>query len=706
VNDMNSSRNSWWAGGILSALIVASVLTALLAMPQNNDQAEMLLQAAIHKEMVDGELEQAIDLYRKIVGTYSGNRPVAAKALLQMGHCYEKLGKEGARSAYERLVRDYADQNEVAAQARTRLAALRKPAVRESGMATRQVWTGPDIDFEGAPSPDGRYLSFVDWDTGDLAIRDLESGTNRRLTNKGSWEKSDEFAEFSRWSPDGRQIAYDWYDGKCCVDLRVIALEGGKSRVLIDYENDEWMQTYDWSPDGRQILTFLETKDGTRQIVLVSAADGATKVLKTFEGRGDWPHTMRFSRDGQYVAYDFAQEEEENAPEHDIFLISVDGKNEVPLVKHPAHDFLLGWPPNEKGILFASERTGSLDMWFLPVSAGKVQSSPELVQRGVERIVPMGFTQNGSFFYAQDPAMHDIYVAKMDRQSGKILAPPEKAIKRFEGANSWPEYSPDGKHLVYVRARTRRSSTLCLRSLETGKEREFSTKFRRLSSPRWSPDGQFIYLAATDAQGEGIYRVNAQTGEFTPIMEPPASLYAHEVSLDGKALICGRQDRQREVSEILRRDLATGDEKQLYAGPFPDRFMISLSPDGRWLAFMDTSKKRALRVMPASGGEPRELLRFEEIRIFNYFPIEWTADGKYILFPRVHPAKDKPGFALWRIAADGGEPQETGLVMASFMKLSAHPDGQHLAFDSRGFTQTYPAVWVMENFLPPASGSK
>jgi Tol biopolymer transport system component len=698
-------------------ITVALAGALLLANPpkQQSRSADVLLGAALHQEEVEGNLEAAIETYKKILAEYPNNRPLAAKALLQMGQCYEKLGKDEARKAYERVLRDYADQSEAAAEARTRLAALRKPAgvSKEPAFATRQVWTGPDTDFEGAPSPDGRYLSFVDWETGDLAIRDLETGTNRRLTNNGPWEKSKENAEFSRWSPDGKLIAYDWFAGTDKgMDLRVIGSEGGKSRVLGHYEKDEWMATYDWSPDGKQILIFLEKKDGTRQIVLVSAADGATKVLKTFEGRGSWPRGIRFSGDGQYIAYD--QPQEENAPEHDIFLISVDGGSEVPLVKHPAHDLLLGWPPDGKGILFASDRTGSLDMWFLPVSGGKAEGAPELVKGGVEEILPMGFTQNGSFYYAQGKWILDVYVAKMDRESGKILAPPEKAIKRFEGANSWPEYSPDGKYLAYVSTRSRsfqsalQPNILCIRSLETGKEREFTTKFRRLAGPRWSPDGQSIYVAAWDYQGMGIYRVNAQNGDFTPIVrtDTPASLQGHEVSPDGSIFIYERQDNPKEPFRILSRNLTTGEEKQLYAGdPESGSLSISLSRDGRWLAFTSQDKKKVLRVMPASGGEPKELLRFEENR--NYFgSIEWTADGRYLLFPRLHPTKDMPQFALWRIAADGGEPQELNLVMAPFEDLSAHPDGQYLAFDSPGVTRKFPAVWVMENFLPPAGSSK
>jgi hypothetical protein len=120
---------------------------------------------------------------------------------------------------------------------------------------------------------------------------------------------------------------------------------------------------------------------------------------------------------------------------------------------------------------------------------------------------------------------------------------------------------------------------------------------------------------------------------------------------------------------------------------------------------INQDKKKVLQVMPVSGGEPKELLRFEEKR--SYFgSIEWTADGKYILFPRLHPAKDESAFALWRIAQDGGEPQELNLLMAPFEDLSAYPDGQRLAFASPGSARKFATIGVMDNFLPPAGSSK
>jgi Tol biopolymer transport system component len=693
-------------------VMVFAGATLLTANPskQVGRSAEVLLGAALHQEEVEGNLEAAIETYKKVLADHPDNRPVAARALLQMGRCYEKLGQDEARKAYERLVREYADQGEAAAQARVRLAQLSKPAGfgKAAAFTNRQVWTGSGIDIQGAPSPDGRFLSFVDWETGDLAIRDLETGTNRRVTNKGTWEDSQEFTEFSRWSPDGKQIAYDWYDGKCCVDLRVISRDGGAPRVLADSEDGEWMQTYDWSPDGRHILIFLEKKDGTRQIVLISAADGAARVIKTFDQRGRFPQTMRFSRDGRYVAYDLPQEVD--APEHDVFMISAEGGGEIRLVQHPAHDVLLGWPPDGKGVVFASDRTGSLDMWYLPVSADRAQGPPELIKSGIEDIVPMGFTQGGSFYYAQAHRMLDVYVARMDPQSGKIPAPPEKAIRHFEGRNSGPDYSPDGKYLAYVSTRSRSFQSantpniLCIRSLETGKENQFSTRFRRLAGTRWSPDGSSVYLAAWDNQGMGIYRVDIRNGAFTPVVraEGPAAFHRHEISPDGKLFIYQRRNDPKEPFRILSRHLATGEERELLAAD--ERTMFSISPDGGWLALLNTDKKKVVRVMPVGGGEPKELFRFEEER--PSFPcIKWTPDGKYIIFRKLKPGKggEQRFFStLWRISAQGGKPEDLGLVMAAFQDLSVHPDGRHLAFTSPGVVPSSPAIWVLENFLPRA----
>jgi Tol biopolymer transport system component len=107
--------------------------------------------------------------------------------------------------------------------------------------------------------------------------------------------------------------------------------------------------------------------------------------------------------------------------------------------------------------------------------------------------------------------------------------------------------------------------------------------------------------------------------------------------------------------------------------------------------------------MPASGGEPRDIYSFTEGRNRPITPA-WSADGRYIYFSRLQLPE-----ALWdlhRVPANGGAPQKIDLTMVQIRHLSAHPDGQRIAFSSQGTNPAESQVWVMENFLPKRAGDK
>jgi len=583
----------------------------------------------------------------------------------------------------------------------------------------RQVWSGPEVDLFGAPSPDGRYLSYVDWETGDLAIYDFATAKKRRLTNKGSWDESIEFALFSRWSPDGKQIVYDWYnDEKEFADLRIIGLDVSKPRILYSNKEVVWLQTYDWSPDGKQILACFNRKDETIQIVLVSAADGSVRVLKTLDDY--YPKNMCFSPDGRYIAYDFPSEA--YSPERDISLLSIDGGGLIPLIEHPSDDIVLGWAPDGKNIFFASDRTGDFDVWAIQVAGGKPQGAPEMVKPSMGPIKPLGFTRKGSFYYGISQDRKDIYIAELDPQTGEILAPPKRTITRFEGANQTPDYSPDGKYLAYISTRGVRSSfmrndvgnVLCVRSLETGKDRKiFPEGLKSFGYPRWSPDSRSVFVVSwvTHKDSVGIYRIDAQTGGVTRVViSEVGELYWHERSRDGKAIFLVRRDRTKNLRQIVARDIKTGMETEIYRSPSSESFYVFSSPDGKRLSLISRDQeggRRILKVLPAIGGEPRELHKWEEDDVVSLYHT-WSADGRYIFFTKRSNEKTEEEWkwSLWRIPVDGGEAQKVGLEMLEISSLSVHPDGRHIAFQSSGQKSKFAEVWVMENFLPGAPVAK
>ena len=109
-----------------------------------------------------------------------------------------------------------------------------------------------------------------------------------------------------------------------------------------------------------------------------------------------------------------------------------------------------------------------------------------------------------------------------------------------------------------------------------------------------------------------------------------------------------------------------------------------------------------MKVLPATGGEPVELYKWEEDDVVALHHT-WSADGRYIFFIRRFGEKTEESWnwSLWRIPADGGNPQKLDLNMPSFdYNLSAHPNGRHITFTSQGAAKEVSEIWIMENFLP------
>jgi Tol biopolymer transport system component len=578
-------------------------------------------------------------------------------------------------------------------------------------MVARRI-DGP-VGITGTPSWDGRYLSTEDWRTGDLAVFDLVTGQIRRLTDKGSWaENANEFVINSTMSPNGKQVAYTWVNygtrGEP-YNLRVIALaKGAKPRILYHNDEVEWIKASDWSPDGKHVLALLSRKDLGHLIALVSIADGSMRVLKTFDWR--YPANAGFSPDGQWIVYDFPPAED--SLERDIFVLAVDGSHEFHLVEHPADDSVLGWAPDGKAVLFASDRQGSRDAWLIHISKGKPGQAPEVVKKGIGSIQPMGFTRSGSFYYGVTATANDVYVATLDPATGELLGPAKKISQRFEGNNISPDWSPDGKYLAYAYQRrgggggvTPSSSwSLLIYSLATGEERELPLGLTNVSNLtlRWSPDGRSLLAPGRDRKGrKGIYRIDAQTGEITRLVLVDTNLAAW--SSHGKAIFYPRRDRAAGITRIMKRDLEAGWEKELLVwesrqGEIAYVRGLAASPDGQHLAFCGPGG--LLKVVPTSGGQPRRL----------YFAkrggpcsIAWMPDSRHLLFSSLGGGQNN----LLRISLEGGDPQKLGLEMPRMGQrgLSVHPDGRRLAFHASSGDGTT-EVWVMENFLPELSSTQ
>ncbi len=680
---------------ICGSFLVAGFALVALTSAQKEDP-QVLLEKATKLELVDGDLKGAIAIDERILGLPGVPRAVTARALLHLGECHEKLGHAEARKAYERVVRDFADQTEEAGRARARLAALGES---DRAMKVRQVWAGPHDDFLGAPTRDGRYLTLQDWDSQDLAVRDLTTGQKRPLTHKGP---GFEFALESLPSPDGQEVAYGWYNKDQFYDLRIVGMDGSNPRVLYASSHMEWVEPTDWSPDGKSILAVLEGRDKKSQIAQIAVKDGSVRVLKTFDQQA--PQRARFSPDGRFVAYTFPQGP--SADGHDIILLAVDGGGEVPLVQHPGNDVMFDWTPDGKRILFGSDRSGSMGAWWIEIADGQPRGTPELVKPDLGQDVrPMSFTHDGSYYYWVRTGMRDVYVAELDLATGRRLAEPSPATPRYAGSNYNPEWSSDGRQLLFLSLRgpgAWGARAICVRDVESGEVREIPSKLERINDARWSPDGRSLLVAAEHPAGEfGAFRIDLRTGDFERVDLKAPLGFGFAWSPDGKAVFYHQWNSTTKTISIVARDLATGQEKELFSVAEPSHFGAgaALSRDGRQVAFAvrdSVSRSNVLKVLPAEGGEARDLLRGVEMP----FPgsVAWTPDGLNLVFAR-KPNPRGSRTELWRVPVQGGEPQKLDLGADDIRDLRLHPDGRHIAFTAGNDRQE---VWALSNFLPAA----
>ena len=115
-----------FTAGTLAAMTAMLLMT--YAGAQTRSGADAMFEAARQKETLEGDLPGAIKEYGAIVAKYKSDRGVTAMALVRMAECYQKMGDSESRKIYEQVLREYADQKDAVAIARTQLEARVRPA--------------------------------------------------------------------------------------------------------------------------------------------------------------------------------------------------------------------------------------------------------------------------------------------------------------------------------------------------------------------------------------------------------------------------------------------------------------------------------------------------------------------------------------------------------------------------------------------------
>jgi len=694
------------------AMIAAILTLASVSLPLAVGQQSTYEKALVLEE-TQLKLKDAIALYQKVVDG-SKDKALAAQAQLHIGLCYEKLGAAEAEKAFRKVIEKYPEQSAAVQSAKDRLSALAGSAssasVKPGDLVLRQV----PVPEGGQPSPDGKFIAYVDWDTkrysaGDLALYEIATGNKKPLTDLSLGRPKDSYPFVDgpvAWAADSSKIAFKIFSSKLCI----IDLDGSNMKAIPISKDLTVEMIAGWSVDGKSLIALVRNnKDKLKSIQRILLPNGESSIIKEFGAIVSANNTI-LSPDGKYLAYNLNAI---GAPSNrEIRLLTSDGSEDLPIIEHPADDLLMGWTANSRHIIFCSRRNGDPAIWGQAIKDGKKDGEPTHIKSVADSVQGLGVTRNGSFYFLETKlGGNDVYIAQLDLATGKTLKMPENIEPRSERHSSTPFWSPNGDHLGYLVGISNESYTsftanaMRIYSLREKTKREIPLNFSAYAFgiPRWSEDGKYVYLKARVAPPlqSSVYQVEVSTGQSKVIYQNEGDEIA-TYSSDGTFIyLLKARDRSvplsQRIESIVRKEIRTGAETVILQGPAGQRFGgISLSPDGKRLGgstsgTIGDSFVTNNWVMPADGGTPQPILFSSPLFLF------WDPVGQGFLYERKGKGEGLSGLS-YQASLQSKKLIDLELEMPRFNNLSFHPDGKTVAFNT--VTRSESKVWVMENYLP------
>jgi Tol biopolymer transport system component/C-terminal processing protease CtpA/Prc len=187
--------------------------------------------------------------------------------------------------------------------------------------------------------------------------------------------------------------------------------------------------------------------------------------------------------------------------------------------------------------------------------------------------------------------------------------------------------SPDAKKVAFVV----HGEVFAVSSRDGGNATRVSSTAARERQVVWAPDSRRVVYVSDRDGSQGLYLYDFGTSEETRLTSAPSGDVSPVFSPDGKSIAFQRGGRELRVLDVdTKRDrlLARG---VLDRVPFTASGQVAWSPDGRWIAYVDSRAKgfSNIYLIPSAGGEPRQVTFLS-----NVFggSISWSRDGTYLIY--------------------------------------------------------------------------
>ncbi len=580
-------------------LLIRSLIVTLLMFGSTYSiyaqDPKQLYQKGLIKEVGEGSLQEAIDIYMKIVENSDAERSLRANAQLHIGRCYEKMGTIQAIKAYEKILNHFSDQSTIVAIAKTRLQGLHPNSTKKSLVTAyrprntqiplikkviwNNSWLSKPFDF----SPDGKkfvYMARVENSDGNTRVgnvlftADLSGTPVNFLIDQSKF-----YAEMNpRYSPNGKLIVFFGMSRSVDADgehyskaIYVVNSDGGKPRQIGNIINqNESRGGLIWHPKGDHISYVIPAG--------IVTIDLNGKITDTISMDVHWSTKLsEYSPDGKWISYySFKKGSEGNANiELDCSLISSDGNKHIRLTQTKGFDGFGTWSEKDYSFYFVSERKGDRNIF-------KIKINP-LTGDPIGDVEQVTFYYNASVFSPKFIKGKSTLTYAIEKDISQIIIPEKENFNHYK-------------------------------TIASG------------SSGILSPDGAIVYYEGVGNNNQGIYaipRVGGVKKRLTDIK--PNSFYDtfDYLSPDGTTIAFFAKNNENKM-ELYFLSTENGNLFKSITIDFKGNILPAWSPDSKKVAY---AYNGGLYTMPVWGNNPEKLA---EIGQWEPWSIRWSPDGKYI----------------------------------------------------------------------------
>jgi serine/threonine-protein kinase len=509
-----------------------------------------------------------------------------------------------------------------------------------------------------AIAPSGRRVAFIGNDGADAAlwVRELDQpGAHRLPDTRGA------FAPF--FSPDGESVGFFTAAGGHTV-MKVVRARGEVVARTVVQDSVASFGGADWADDGR--IYFTNASRGLSRVAAtggvvtrISSPDSATGVKEH-----DFPDVLPGSRQAFVMLW------KGSLGSNRIGVVDLGSGAVTELAEGSYARYL------PRGLVVIGASDGHILTAHFDPEKGRLTDSPALMLDDAQDEISNGTVQfavaeNGTLVY-QPKLGGTVGLVWVDRRGHDV--PVDTTLK---GYFSSATLSPDGTQIAVARS-VSGGGQIWVKQLRTGAFSRISQELQDADRPVWTPDGRYVGFLATRNTRRTAWIARADGSDSTRAIGGGSTEY-DEVWFDrsGRFTLLRSEGSAEGTRHLLVLEHGVDTVPRMLLHARYDHFAMTLSPDGRWLAYVsDESGNSEVYVRPFPGVDSAKFA----ISVGGGLEPLWRRDGTELFFRNQRGDMFAVPVATGR-QFEHGAPKllfsRPGMALQEFYRsYDVHPDGK------------------------------